>query len=403
MVSLCLTGNFLNDPLPAAEAVALNQDLVTLILVRLPVKSLLRFKCVSKQWLCLISSQNFYSRHRSLSSACILLSRIPSLISHLSLNCSSSEQPFSSLDFIDDSAGVKLLQSINGLVLGCSFYKLGKTISYYVCNPSTRQFSTLRPPNTKGHDSKGRNSFATILGVYLAFDPSKSSHYQVVSVQNCSSSEASDHYQIQIYASETRTWRVSRSAFMAPSDMVFENGVLWNGAIHWISPTGATLCFDINQERFGSMPSPPSGEHWGTRRFKYFGESGGHLHLVEVYGPSITQFQVFELERDYSRWIPKYQIDISPIIDAFPEMVRNYLHPHPYDSPFYAFVLLFVLETEEGSSLLLYIPGKFISYNIRDKSFKEICDFDPKSTKTNTALHVGCFHAHQFIETLASV
>ncbi|KAB2614459.1 F-box protein [Pyrus ussuriensis x Pyrus communis] len=177
---------------------------------------------------------------------------------------------------------------------------------------------------------------------------------------------------------------------MAPSDMVFENGVLWNGAIHWISPTGATLCFDINQERLGSMPSPPSGEHWGTSvgilQFKYFGESGGHLHHVKIHGPSITQFQVFELERDYSRWIP-----------------RDYLHPHPYDSLFYAFVFLFVQETEEGSSLLLHIPGMFISDNIRDKSFKEICDFDPKSTKTNAALHVGCVRAHQFIETLASV
>ncbi|KAM1172359.1 hypothetical protein TB2_022168 [Malus domestica] len=83
---LCLTSNFLNDPLPAAKAVARNLDLVTLILVRLPMKSLLRFKCVSKQWLCRISSQNFYSHHRS-------LSQIPGRISHLYLNCSSSEQP----------------------------------------------------------------------------------------------------------------------------------------------------------------------------------------------------------------------------------------------------------------------------------------------------------------------
>ncbi|KAM1087433.1 hypothetical protein ACFX15_012571 [Malus domestica] len=382
----------------SAEVVACNEDLITLILLRLPVKSLLRFKCVSKKWLCLISTPNFSSRHRRLASASILLSQIPGLISHLSLNCSSSEKPFSSLDFIDDSAGVKLLQSINGLALGCSFHKLGKPRSYYVCNPSTRQFLTLPPPNAEGHDS-----FATVLGVYLAFDSSKSPHYQVVCVRNCSLSAAHDRYQIQIYPSETRTWRLCGSPFASPSDMMFETGVLWNGAIHWISPTGATLCFNINQEHIGSMPSPPSDEHWSKRRFRYFGESGGHLHLVEIYGPSTTQFQVFELERDYSKWICKYQIDISPIIDAFPEMVRDYLHPHHHDSLFYAFVLLFVQETEEGSSLLLHIPGKFISYNLRNKSFKEICGSGPKSTKTNTALHIGCFHAHQFIETLASV
>ncbi|PQP96789.1 F-box protein [Prunus yedoensis var. nudiflora] len=158
----------------------------------------------------------------------------------------------------------------------------------------------LPPPNADGCDSS-----TTIFGVNLAFDPSKSPHYQVICVQNCSSSStAYGNYQIEIYSSETGTWRLSGSPFVVPSDMVFENGVLWNGTIHWISPKGSTLCFDIDQERLGSMPSPPSHERWDKRRFRYFGESGGHLHLVEIYGPSTTQFQVFEMETDYSRWIP---------------------------------------------------------------------------------------------------
>ncbi|KAL6292444.1 hypothetical protein ACE6H2_000586 [Prunus campanulata] len=401
MASLCPISNFLSDPFPAAaEEIACNQDLITLILIRLPVKSLLRFKCVSKNWLYLISNPQFSTRHRSLASAGIILCRSPGLIGHLSHHCRNSEQPFTSLNFIGDSAGVKVLQSIDGLVLCCSYHEPGKRRSYYVCNPSTRQFLMLPLPN-----ADGCNSCTTIFGVNLAFDPSKSPHYQVICVQNCSSSStAYGNYQIEIYSSETGTWRLSGSPFVVPSDMVFENGVLWNGTIHWISPKGSTLCFDIDQERLGSMPSPPSHERWDKRRFRYFGESGGHLHLVEIYGPSTTQFQVFEMETDYSRWIPKYDIDIAAIVDELPGMVRDYLEPHEYGSRFYAFVLLFVQEIERGPFLLLHIPGKFISYNIKDRSFKEICGFGPKSTETNTsALQIGCFNAYQFVETLASV
>jgi hypothetical protein len=255
----------------------------------------------------------------------------------------------------------------------------------------------LPPPNAEGYDG-----ITTIFGVHLAFDPSKSSHYQVICVRSCStSSAASNSYQIETYSSETRNWRLSGSPFSAPFDMVFDNGVLWNGTIHWISPTGASLCFNIAQEHLGAMPSLPSNEKWSKRRLRYFRESGGHLHLIEIYGSSTTQFQVFEMEKDYSRWIPKYQVDLAAIVDAFPEMVRSYIDTH--ESRFYVFSLLFVQEDEEDSLLLLHIPGKFISYNLRDRTFKEICDFGPNSTKANTSLQIGCFHVYQFIDTLAGV
>ncbi|PRQ37024.1 putative F-box associated interaction domain-containing protein [Rosa chinensis] len=202
-------------------------------------------------------------------------------------------------------------------MLCCSFFKMGKSYNYYICNPSTRQFLMLPLPNAKGCDES-----TTILGVYLAFDPSKSPHYQVVCVRNCSSSSAAaaanDHYQIEIYSSETLSWRLSGSPFNAPIDMVFYNGVVWNGTIHWISPTAASLCFDIVHEQLGEMPSLPSNEKWSKRRLRYFGESGGHLHLIEIYGSGTTQFQVFEMKKDYSSWIPKYQVDLTTIVKAFP-------------------------------------------------------------------------------------
>ncbi|XP_061991119.1 F-box protein At5g07610-like [Rosa rugosa] len=365
-----------------------HQDVLTHILLHLPVKSLLRFKCVSKQWLSVISSPQFHHRRRRLASSGIILCQTTDLIHDISLAGSNSDPPFTSLSFIDDSAGVKILQSSNGLLLCCSsLHKVGIRRSYYICNPSTKQVLILPEADC---ESK------TISGVYLAFDSSKSPHYQVVSVRSCSSPSSSNSYRIVTYSSETRAWRLSGSPFAAP-DMAFDNGVLWNDAIHWISPTGDSLCFDIDQERLGTLPNLPSTEKWSNRRLRYFGESGGHLHLIEVYG-SATQFHVFEMERDYSSWLPKYQVDIAAIVDAFPLMVWNY--PNANDSVFYAFSLLFLKEDEEDSILLLQVPGEFLSYNLRDGTFKKL---GPISTTTNIAFQIGCFHAYQFTETLASV
>ncbi|XP_050373077.1 F-box protein At5g07610-like [Argentina anserina] len=370
-----------------------HQDLLTDILLRLPAKSLLRFKCVSKHWLSLISSPQFRRRRLRLASSGIILCQTTDLIHHTSVAGSHSDPPFTSLSFIGDSAGMKILQSSYGLLLCCSsLHKRGKRRSYYICNPSTQQFSTLPEADCE-------NISKTIYGVYLTFDSSKlPDHYQVASVRSCSSpsSPSSNSFQIVTYSSKTRAWRISGSPFIAP-DMVFDNGVLWNGSIHWISPTGDSFRFDTDQERLGTMPSLQSNEKWSNKRLRYFGESGGHLHLIEIYG-SATQFYVFEMERDYSSWVPKYHVDIAAIIDAFPVMIRNY--PDATDSVFYAFSLLFVKEDEEDSFLLLHVPGEFLLYNLRNGTFKKL---GPISTEANVAFQIGCFHAYQFRETLADV
>ncbi|KAL6191847.1 hypothetical protein ACLB2K_038236 [Fragaria x ananassa] len=372
-----------------------HQDLLTDILLRLPIKSLLRFKCVSKQWLSLISSPQFHRRRRLLASSGILLCQTTDLIYHTSLAGTNSDLPFTSLSFIGDPAGVNILQSSNGVLLCCSSFhtaRMGLGRSYYICNPSTQQFSILPKADFE-------NVSKTISGAYLVFDSSKSPHYRVVSVRRCSSpssssSSSSNSYHIVTYSSETRAWRLSGSPFTAPV-MVFDDGVLWNGSIHWLSPTGASLFFHIDQERLGTMPAPPSAEKWSNRRLRYFAESGGHLHLIEVYG-SATRFHVYELERDYSSWLPTYQVDISAIVDAFPVMVRSF--PDTSDPIFYAFSLLLVKEDEKDSLLVLHVPGEFLLYNLRNGTFKKL---GPVSSEENIALQIGCFHAYQYTETLA--
>ena len=51
------------DVVKEEEIVEMISDILILILLRLPVKSLLRFKCVSKFWYSLITSDRFVKMH----------------------------------------------------------------------------------------------------------------------------------------------------------------------------------------------------------------------------------------------------------------------------------------------------------------------------------------------------
>lgn len=62
---------------------------------------------------------------------------------------------------------------------------------------------------------------------------------------------------------------------------------------------------------------------------------------------------------------------------AFPEMIRDYLDV--LDLNYYAFSILGVIRevNDAESCMVLHIPGKAIRYNLKDKTFDKICEFDP--------------------------
>ncbi|TXG70561.1 hypothetical protein EZV62_005496 [Acer yangbiense] len=99
-------------------------------------------------------------------------------------------------------------------------------------------------------------------------------------------------------------------------------------------------------------------------------------HLIEIYFPSTALFIVYEMERDNSRWMVKYRVDLLSGAAAFPEMVRS----HPLD-----------------------IPNKAIRYNFKDKSFKKVHEFAPVGIEIevestleifNIDMMVSCFSIH---------
>ncbi|TXG70583.1 hypothetical protein EZV62_005518 [Acer yangbiense] len=389
----------------AAETVANIDDLLTDILLHLPIKSLLKFKSVSKHWLSLITNPNF-SLRRTL---------VPEPISGLfvhGINTSDFDYinltttkpcrpPFKSLTFLDSKASI--LQSCNGLLL-CTSCRPGRrnerNRNYCVYNPTTKQYTVLPPlPVSNG-------VFRAIHGVNLAYDPSKSPDYKVICVRNCDSLQEG-HYQIEIYSSKTGPWRKSGGTFIAAAGINFSLGVFWNCAIHWISYWGNnnSLYFDADEEKLHelSMPAVPDG--YGERMVRYFGESRNHLHLIEIYGPCTALFNVYEMERDYSGWFVKYRVDLLSVAAAFPEMIRSNLDP--WNLHYYGFWILSIIreDKDENSYLVVHLTKKAIRYNFNDKSFLKLHDFAPVGSQleSESTLEFEFFDAFHYIESLGYV
>ncbi|WMV31103.1 hypothetical protein MTR67_024488 [Solanum verrucosum] len=372
---------------PSSARIVLSiDDLLVEILLRVPIRSLLCFKTVSKRWLSIITHPHFS----------VLCQPNPNRAVGLFLTCPYSlpakpqfdyvhfdkknppKPPFKNLKFIKDSSGISVLQSCNGLML-CSNspLRLAKT-NYYVCNPTTKHYTALPKSVLETENSK-------IHGISLAFDPAKSPHYKVICVRDSVSSP--QHYQIEIYPAQTGPWRLSGDPFIA--DVNFSKGVYWNGSIYWISTSGNLTClyYNLDFERLGVMPMPHFPDDQGTT-ITYFGESCGHLHLTKISFYTI-RFDVYEMRRDDSEWFVKYKVDFER-----PDHELTYC----------SFTILSLVrgKREEDAFLVLAAVNddKVMKYNLINKTFEKFCDYDVDDERVFNCSTIGAF---EYIESLCCV
>ncbi|XP_061993968.1 F-box protein At5g07610-like [Rosa rugosa] len=388
------------DSSSAAETVANIEELLSQILVLIPALSLIRFKCVSRHWLTLISDPEFFRRHlHQKSKISGFFSSQTEDESFKSIALSDREipsgNPFKAInDSFGDGSRLKIIQSCNGLFL-CLRYSRDisllrqaygvKDHPAYVVNPTTNKFLALYSPTVMKNKKYDRYS----VRYALAFDPSISPFYKVVCVTNYSFWGQSHH--LDIYSSETEEWKELLMVPLFPSyPMHFdhrstEGAVYCNGKIHWIRritdrygydswchfrdgrfirDEGDVLhYFDIDEQSLqlvaAATPVPVA-----VRADRYFGESGGHLYLIEFYKHYDPQFDIMEMERDYSCWFIKHHVDLNLVFAALPNTI--------------SFVVLCLSPEEEkdaeeedsSCNLWLHMPGKVMSYNLRNKTFK---------------------------------
>ncbi|XP_051122854.1 F-box protein At5g07610-like [Andrographis paniculata] len=386
-------------PSSSIQTVASIDHLLTLILLHLPIKSLTRFKLVSKHFHSLIAHPNFpLLLHPTPPPPTALLFPLPTpsrqnqTFKFIPLS-TPTPPPFKHLSFTNDPQGITITHSCNGLMLCRSFRGHTASHRHYIYNPTTKMFSKL----PKLEPQPGLSS--RILGMSLAFDPAKSPHYKVVSVRALVLESDSDELQFQIfvYSSENGPWRECGEPFAA--QVHFETGVHWRGAIHWISPKHGqdSLYFnpDDHDPTVKILPLPPIPRQWDWRSNYYFDESGGHLHYIEVLG-SMNRFNVYEMKNDYSEWFVKYEVDLSAVIAAHPRMIRDYCDPG--DWYYYAYSVFLHYD----DFLVLKIPGKLIKYSVVDQTFEVLHEHDEDEEEKWCLEHPNS-NGFQYIESLYCV
>lgn len=126
----------------------LPEEVVLEILHRLPVKSLIRFRCVSKSWNSIITTPAFINSHLSYNSSnsnkLIVRYFVDNhFVEHYKLiddNNDSSSDQIQHIDFPLTSGRFMLIGSVNGLL------SLSELERYVLWNPSIRKFITLPNP-----------------------------------------------------------------------------------------------------------------------------------------------------------------------------------------------------------------------------------------------------------------
>ncbi|XP_042493317.1 F-box protein At5g49610-like [Macadamia integrifolia] len=118
----------------------LPQELVTEILLRLPIRSLVRSKCVCKEWFTLINDDPQFAKSQLQQSASGIIgeSSKPGIFSYFSLDVKKEQIDFNIREIVKDD--VTLQDSCNGLLL---LKRENCVEQYYICNPITKWYLKL--------------------------------------------------------------------------------------------------------------------------------------------------------------------------------------------------------------------------------------------------------------------
>ncbi|KAL7193677.1 hypothetical protein ACSBR2_025316 [Camellia fascicularis] len=354
-----IIGSTSSESSPASEEViASNEDLLTEILVRLPTKSLIRFKSVSKNWLHLISDSHFALNHsrriRNFSMISGLFfyydysyTELHSVSLHAYPNRNLPTLSF--LDAVGGDHSFRIRSACNGLIL-CQNYQIVCNRfrnNYVVCNPTTQKFTLLPQLDCL---SLSYESF----GVYLAFDPS-------------------NHLTTKLFS--------------------------FDPVINLIS-TLPRLRLGNRLLKAHKTHNPPSPKILSVDKTRYFGECGGHLLLIQMRLRNAMGFRILEMDRVSFHWILKCHINLRPLISVFPEIDIDGI------SRGYKFHVLCVVKGVRKNDFVLVLAtaGKVVYYDLKCKTSRVLLDHLPLRKFQAPIFHrYHCSRTYQFVESLSPV
>ncbi|XP_050251454.1 F-box/kelch-repeat protein At3g06240-like isoform X3 [Quercus robur] len=253
---------FRRDPNLSSER--LPHDVVFDILSRLAVKSLMRFRCVSKSWNSIITDPIFITKHLNLNKAKSLSNNNGFLLysdyeedgpkwKDLGTAVCNSDRTFTEISrFQIPFPAVNIVGFCNGMF--CLDSYMDGVI--YLWNPSIKTFKSLSPP----HDMY---TYGRTLG--FAYH-SQNNDYKILRIVPHRHYEGSARSaEAQVYTLSTDSWKSFVISFGSDHDVGYIDSrygipcLFFNGALHVLATTkdhSYSLCFDVNDETFQKIILP---------------------------------------------------------------------------------------------------------------------------------------------------
>ncbi|CAM8908728.1 unnamed protein product [Rhodiola kirilowii] len=250
----------------------LPKDIILDILSRLPVRSLIRFRCVCKSWAALTLNPNFITKHHNRATE--------QLIVHTKRSFDSKHHAVTMIlrtnkkrnDGIDmelpppcdtNNNYVRLVGSCNGLVC-ISMCSTGSIVLLW--NPATREFRNL--PVRQVLVPNGRRIHAMFIS--FGFEP-KTSDYKIVRFLSYKKYDSNVPRVgvVEVYSKVNDMWKEVTNPGLKCVVNEYSPSAFVSGVIHWLGTRldkgknrvdgkDVIVCFDLGREVFGDMLLPES-------------------------------------------------------------------------------------------------------------------------------------------------
>ncbi|KAK7284390.1 hypothetical protein RJT34_19135 [Clitoria ternatea] len=301
----------------------LTQELIVQILLRLPVKSLVRFQCVSKTWFSLISDPQFAKSHFDLAfkpptHKLVLLadSEILSIDFNASLHddsASSALTPPNYFQFSQPYSSAQILGSCRGfLLLDCG--------DLCLWNPTTGSYKQICM-SPIGSNLLDAMFFTFLYG--FGYDPSKDDYLVVMVSYDPNTHDSTRAEMFSLRANGWKEMEGTHLSYMNCSDDA-RVGKLLNGAIHWLAYRYDVLvdlivAFDLTERSFSDIPLPIDFEI--DMNFCELEVLGGFLSLYVVGCDSPAEIWVMEEYKVQSSWTKTIVVSVDHIPNRYFSLV----------------------------------------------------------------------------------